>query len=442
MLFLRALVCAALAIAGLIQPAMAEQIGPSFDCRAAHQPLAQILCADTDLSRTDLRFAQAYFALLPQLDDAGKRDLKQEDLRFIDAVQQHCGIPSTGPTPAQTDALRKCVKDAYESQRSVWVLRLRPPYSEEASRPIEHHIALQRMLQQLGFLRHDAAVDGVYGLGTREAISRWQSAHNRSATGVLGDAEAQALEEQASQERVPVTAAATSDARLAEPSGKSLTKSPVDADASARSVDDKRIPDTQTGVGGQTASPQETRLTDKTESSAPEALAADFLASKTNSKLLVPLGNLHYIFFENRLKWQDNVDAAAKANLVRIRIADLGDQIVSPMPEVEKYKSERSDFLLIPYGTYRTTITKTEEFSEKLREFKVLLGTWQISFGPEYQKIAQFLPADKIVCKSGNFQMLLSRDSFPDAKWQYETTDVGCTGRDLTTHTVNDRLPK
>jgi hypothetical protein len=52
------------------------------------------------------------------------------------------------------------------------------------------------------------------------------------------------------------------------------------------------------------------------------------------------------------------------------------------------------------------------------------------------------MPVDKIVCKSGNFQMLLSRDSFPDAKWQYETLDVGCMGWELTTHTVNDRLPK
>lgn len=201
MLLPRVLGCAALVIAGLTQPTTAEQIGPSFDCSAARQPLAQILCADPDLSQTDLRFAQAYFALLPQLDDAGKRDLKQEDLRFLDAAQQHCGVPPAGPTPAQSDALRKCVKDAYESQRSVWLLRLRPPFSEEASRPIERHIALQRLLQQLGFLSADAKVDGVYGAGTREAISRWQSAQGGNVTGVLSDADAQALEQGAPQDQ-------------------------------------------------------------------------------------------------------------------------------------------------------------------------------------------------------------------------------------------------
>ena len=224
MLFSRVLGCAALVIAGLTQPISAEQIGPSFDCSAARQPLAQILCADPDLSQTDLRFAQAYFALLPQLDDAGKRELKQEDLRFLDAVQQHCGIPPAGPAPAKSDALRKCVKDAYESQRSVWLLRLRPPFSEEASRPIEQHVALQRLLQQLGFLSADARVDGVYGAGTREAISRWQSAQARIITGVLGDAEAKSLEQQVSEVKT------TKEANQPAPNQKSetLTDKPIE----------------------------------------------------------------------------------------------------------------------------------------------------------------------------------------------------------------------
>jgi putative peptidoglycan binding protein len=98
----------------------------------------------------------------------------------------------------QTDVSRKCVKNAYEAQRAVWVLRLIPPFSEEANRPIERHIALQRALQQRGFLRADAVIDGVYGPGTREAISQWQQSQNLQVTGVLADADAAALEQQAS----------------------------------------------------------------------------------------------------------------------------------------------------------------------------------------------------------------------------------------------------
>jgi hypothetical protein len=177
--------------------ATAEQIGPSFDCHSARQPLAQMLCTDPDLSRTDLRFARAYFALLRQVGDAGKRELKQEDLQFLEVVQRQCGIPLSGQIAPQSQSTRNCVKNAYEAQRAVWVLRLTPLFSEEANRPIERHVALQRLLQRLGFLPADAVIDGVYGPGTREAISKWQGSQNRTLTGVLGDMDVQALEQDA-----------------------------------------------------------------------------------------------------------------------------------------------------------------------------------------------------------------------------------------------------
>ena len=185
------------ALPSQIPVAVREQVGPSFDCHVAQQPLAQMLCADAELSRVDLRFAQAYWALLRQVGDGGSRELRQEDLRFLDAVQQQCGIPHSGSVVPQTDVTRNCVKNAYEAQRTVWVLRLMSPFSEEANRPIERHIALQRALQQLGFLSADAVIDGVYGAGTREAISRWQQSQNRNSTGALGDADASVLEQEA-----------------------------------------------------------------------------------------------------------------------------------------------------------------------------------------------------------------------------------------------------
>src|SRR5438105_410839 len=103
MLFPRVLACAVFVIAGLTQPTTAEQFGPSFDCHAAQQPLAQILCADSDLSRTDLRFAQAYFALLKQVGEVGKRELKQEDLQFLEAVQRQCSIPLSGQAASHSE---------------------------------------------------------------------------------------------------------------------------------------------------------------------------------------------------------------------------------------------------------------------------------------------------------------------------------------------------
>ncbi len=195
----RLLAYSAIALAGFSLIASSEQIGPSFDCHRAQQPLAQMLCADPELSRTDLRFAQAYFALLRQVGDSGKGELKQAELQFLEAVQQQCGIPRTGPVVPQSEASRNCVKNAYEKQRSIWVSRLTSLSLEEADRPVERHIALQRSLQQLGFLPADAVIDGVYGTGTRQAIAEWQRSLNRNATGLLGDADALVLEQQASK---------------------------------------------------------------------------------------------------------------------------------------------------------------------------------------------------------------------------------------------------
>src|SRR5205814_1756735 len=130
------------------------------------------------------------FALLKQVGEAGKRELKQEDLQFLEAVQRQCSIPFAGQARPQSESSRNCAKNAYEAQRAVWVLRLTSPFSEEANRPIERHIALQKSLQQLRFLPGDAVIDGVYGAGSRDAISQWQSAQGRTVTGVLGDADA------------------------------------------------------------------------------------------------------------------------------------------------------------------------------------------------------------------------------------------------------------
>ena len=49
------------------------RIGPGFDCSKAVRPLALLICADADLSRVDLRYNQAFWALLQQLDPSARR---------------------------------------------------------------------------------------------------------------------------------------------------------------------------------------------------------------------------------------------------------------------------------------------------------------------------------------------------------------------------------
>ena len=169
------------------------RIGLSFDCSKAGYPLALLICADADLSRLDLRFGQAYWALFQQLGPAGQPQLKEEDLNFFEQVQAQCEVPRSGPLTAEAWRSRDCVRDAYEKMREAWLGRLTGPAREEATRSPERHLALQQELQELGFVP-PGPIDGVYGRDTRAAILKWQNARGLTTTGLIGDAEARAID--------------------------------------------------------------------------------------------------------------------------------------------------------------------------------------------------------------------------------------------------------
>lgn len=84
-------------------------------------------------------------------------------------------------------------RSGLKNQRSIWLSRLTGPAAEEAKRPIQQHVDLQRQLQKLGFLPSTAQIDGVYGSGTRAAILAWQQSTGLTATGILGDVDASRL---------------------------------------------------------------------------------------------------------------------------------------------------------------------------------------------------------------------------------------------------------
>jgi len=178
------------------------RIGPSFDCSKAGYPLALLICADADLSRLDLRFGQAYWALFQQLGPEGQPQLKQEDLAFFDQVQAQCQIPRSGPVTAEAWRSRDCVRDAYQKMREAWVARLTGPAREEATRLPEKHLALQQALQELGFVP-PGPIDGVYGHDTRAAILAWQNARGFVTTGLIGDADARAIDGEVISKRLP-----------------------------------------------------------------------------------------------------------------------------------------------------------------------------------------------------------------------------------------------
>jgi uncharacterized protein YecT (DUF1311 family)/predicted aspartyl protease len=187
--------------------AITPRVGPAFDCTKAARPLALMICADAVLSRVDLGFNQAYWALLQQLDASARQGLRQEDLAFIDAVQNQCRLPRSGGLTAQVWQARDCVKDAYEAQRNRWLSRLSGPAYEEATRSAERHLALQRDLEALGFLPTATLINGAYTEETRNAIIAWQTQRGRTPTGLLGELDGRAVEREAAGRAEPDRAA-------------------------------------------------------------------------------------------------------------------------------------------------------------------------------------------------------------------------------------------
>jgi len=195
---------------GLLTPGpsapVPPRIGPGFDCTKVTRPLALMICADANLSRVDLRYNQAYWALFQQLDQSARQGLRREEDAFIDAVQDRCGMPRSGGLTPQAWQTLDCVRGAYEGQRSQWLSRLTGPAYEEATRPPERHLALQRDLEALGFLSGDVRIDGAYGAETRNAITAWQTERGNTTTGLLGEVDARALEREATGRATPLPA--------------------------------------------------------------------------------------------------------------------------------------------------------------------------------------------------------------------------------------------
>ncbi len=194
-------------------PCLADtgRIGPSFACPrpAPADGLSQMICDDRDMSREELVFEQAYYALRQADGRAGWKALKVEAVALNTALRTRCGIPLAGaPDQTMPPGAAACYIDQTQKDRSGWLQRLTGPAREEAARPIEQHIALQQRLVDLGYLPPGTRADGIYGETTRTAIEAWQGVAGRpQATGFLSDDDASALSASTVRASVPAAPA-------------------------------------------------------------------------------------------------------------------------------------------------------------------------------------------------------------------------------------------
>lgn len=232
---------------------------PSFPCPSPRDPLAQLICSSPELSEADLLYMQAYYALRGQTAPAGLNDLRDEAIAFTKSVRAECGVPEVGSGRMPGPAAILCVERRYDEQRRHLMAQLTDVAAQEAVRPLKDHLGLQADLRTLGFLPPDAAIDGVYGTGTRAAIQTWQRVHGRPVTGFLSNADAQAIAAQvrtatapqAAQSRPPMSAATSQPSRV----------EPWEADKPLEQWIDNCVDDELTARSGPRYSPVPTRVT-------------------------------------------------------------------------------------------------------------------------------------------------------------------------------------
>ncbi|KLK91053.1 hypothetical protein AA309_22335 [Microvirga vignae] len=180
-----------------------DSIGPTFDCSKVKDPLGRIICSDNTLRRLDVDLLRPYYILRFSVTER-RDEFKQEAVAFTQSVLQICGVPEKGNLSAA--AMKKaapCIATEYRRQRDLWqaqMVQLAPASArDETGRSLDEHVRLQKMLQDVGLIPSTEKADGVYGVGTRTAISSFQSSESLTADGILSDETAERLMRRASQ---------------------------------------------------------------------------------------------------------------------------------------------------------------------------------------------------------------------------------------------------
>lgn len=183
--------------AAIVAVANTGRIAPGFSCPrpAPVDALSQLICDNTEMSREQATLEQTYYALRWATGRPGWKALKMEAAMFDARLRSTCGMPQPGAADQRLprDAAA-CYAGQTDKAREIWLQRLTGAAHQEAVRPIEQQLALQRQLVDLGLLPQGMAVDGIYGAETRTAIMTWQRLERRPQTnGFLSDADAASL---------------------------------------------------------------------------------------------------------------------------------------------------------------------------------------------------------------------------------------------------------
>lgn len=185
-----------LAIVALGVPGMGWCQGykPDFNCASDHSKdsIATMLCQNSEAAKHELIFDQTYYALRSIVGKEGWKGLKVEAISDDEGLKDCIASPPPDGTLPTADPA--CYITKMDAITEKYRQRLSGNALQEATRPIDQHIAIQQKLIDLGYLPAGSVADGVYGESTRQAISTWQRVSQQpNMDGFVSDVEASAL---------------------------------------------------------------------------------------------------------------------------------------------------------------------------------------------------------------------------------------------------------
>lgn len=156
-----------------------QRLGTSFDCARDTAPMIAMVCSNEELRRADIEQLQRYYAFRHAAPD------QQQDARarFIAAIRQ---VRAECDSQAQ-QRMAVCVSRHLVALREAWMVSIRATRNqaamEEAGLSTDQLLSLQSALRNRGYLPPSSTIDGVFGTGTRNAITRFQTDRGIQATG-------------------------------------------------------------------------------------------------------------------------------------------------------------------------------------------------------------------------------------------------------------------
>lgn len=168
----------------------AAQLGTSFDCARDTSPSAILVCNTDQARRADLDQLQKYYTLR-HVAPAAQSRFRDQIVNSIIALREECNRQAP-------EKVSMCVTGHLTTLRQNWIGAIiasgNQEAIEESQLPVDQLLRAQLSLQQAGYLPANARIDGLFGGGTRGAVSRFQSDRGIQPSGFVSVATQRALQ--------------------------------------------------------------------------------------------------------------------------------------------------------------------------------------------------------------------------------------------------------